>query len=161
MSESEVLRVAEAKPQDAGRGIARIDPLVAEKLKISTGDAIEILGKRSTVVLSWPGYPEDRGKGIIRIDGITRRNAGVGIDDKVTIRKTEVKKATSITFAPTEPLRISGGESYLKDILIGRPVTIGDIVELPVLGRKLALMVVDHKPKAKAVLMDYATDVII
>ncbi|MEM3751296.1 MAG: hypothetical protein QXO59_10825, partial [Candidatus Jordarchaeales archaeon] len=99
MSEGEVLRVAEAKPQDAGRGIARIDPLVAERMGISTGDAIEIVGKKSTVVLSWPGYPEDRGKGIIRIDGATRRNAGVGIDDKVVIKKTEVKKATSITFA--------------------------------------------------------------
>ncbi|MEM2046779.1 MAG: AAA family ATPase, partial [Candidatus Jordarchaeales archaeon] len=161
MSEGEVLRVAEAKPQDAGRGIARIDPLVAERMGISTGDAIEIVGKKSTVVLSWPGYPEDRGKGIIRIDGATRRNAGVGIDDKVVIKKTEVKKATSITFAPTEPLRISGGESYLRDLLMGRPVSIGDVIELPVLGRKLALMVVDHKPKAKAVLMDYETEVVV
>ncbi|MEM3568475.1 MAG: CDC48 family AAA ATPase [Candidatus Jordarchaeales archaeon] len=161
MSEGEVLRVAEAKPQDAGRGIARIDPLVAERMGISTGDAIEIVGKKSTVVLSWPGYSEDRGKGIIRIDGATRRNAGVGIDDKVVIKKTEVKKATSITFAPTEPLRISGGESYLRDLLMGRPVSIGDVIELPVLGRKLALMVVDHKPKAKAVLMDYETEVVV
>jgi len=161
MSEGEVLRVAEIKPQDAGRGIARIDPLVAERMSISTGDAIEIVGKKSTVVLSWPGYPEDRGKNVIRIDGATRRNAGVGIDDKVIIKKTEVKKASSITFAPTEPLRISGGESYLRDILIGRPVSIGDIIEIPVLGRKLGLMVVDHKPKARAVLMDYATEVVI
>ncbi|MBS7287324.1 MAG: CDC48 family AAA ATPase [Candidatus Freyarchaeota archaeon] len=161
MSEGEVLRVAEAKPQDAGRGIARIDPLVAERMGISTGDAIEIVGKKSTVVLSWPGYPEDRGRGIVRIDGATRRNAGVSIDDKVVIKKTEVKKATSITFAPTEPLRISGGESYLRDLLMGRPVSIGDVIELPVLGRKLTLMIVDHKPKAKAVLMDYETEVII
>ncbi len=161
MSEGEVLRVAEAKPQDAGRGIARIDPVFAEKIGISTGDAIEIIGKRSTVALSWPGYPEDRGKGIIRIDGATRRNAGVGIDDKVVVKKTEVKRATSITFAPTEPLRISGGEEYLKDILMGRPVTVGDVIELPVLGRKLTLMVVEHKPKAKAVLMDYGTEVVI
>ncbi len=159
MSEGEVLRVAEAKPQDVGRGIVRIDPEVAEKMGISTGDAVEIIGKKSTVALSWPGYHEDRGKRIIRIDGATRRNAGVGLDDKVVIKKTEVRRAASVVFAPTEPLRISGGESYLKDILMGRPVSIGDIIELPVVGRKLTLMVVDHRPKAKAVLMSPETEV--
>lgn len=117
------------------------------------------MARRALSFYHGPATPKTGAKA--SIDGATRRNAGVGIDDKVVIKKTEVKKATSITFAPTEPLRISGGESYLRDLLMGRPVSIGDVIELPVLGRKLALMVVDHKPKAKAVLMDYGTEVVI
>jgi len=73
---SAVVRVAEAKSRDVGHGIVRIDPLIAERLNITTGDTVEIIGKRRTVALSWYGYPEDRGKQIIRIDGATRRNAG-------------------------------------------------------------------------------------
>jgi hypothetical protein len=45
------LTVAEVISVDVGRSIARIDPEVAEKLKISKGDAIEILGKRHTFAL--------------------------------------------------------------------------------------------------------------
>ncbi|MEM0076265.1 MAG: hypothetical protein QXY91_01585, partial [Thermoproteota archaeon] len=69
------LRVAEALSTDVGRGIARIDPLVAEQLDLKTGDAIEIVGKKRTFALVWPAHPKDTGKGLIRIDGYTRENA--------------------------------------------------------------------------------------
>ena len=39
-------------------------------LNASTGDVIEIKGKRRTVAKCLPLYPSDEGKGIIRIDGI-------------------------------------------------------------------------------------------
>jgi len=49
------------------------------------GDVVEISGKRRTVALVWPGYAEDYGKDLIRIDGYIRNNAGVSIDEKVTL----------------------------------------------------------------------------
>nr|MDO8089444.1 hypothetical protein [Candidatus Sigynarchaeota archaeon] len=55
------VRVAEAKPRDVGRNIIRIDPQIASSLDIRTGDAVEIVGKRKTAALAWPGYPEDAG----------------------------------------------------------------------------------------------------
>ena len=36
------LKVAEAEQRDVGRKIARVDPAVAERLNIATGDALEI-----------------------------------------------------------------------------------------------------------------------
>lgn len=87
------LRVAEARSRDVGRGIARLDPEAMEKLGLTPGDVVEISGKRRTVAICWPGYGEDAGKGIIRIDGYTRNNAGVSIDEKVTVRKVEAKKS--------------------------------------------------------------------
>ena len=78
------LRIAEvAEQRDVGRKIGRIDPYVAERLNISSGDALELssLGKKSTV-LSWPAKESDRGKGLIRIDGYTRNKLDVGINDR-------------------------------------------------------------------------------
>ena len=71
------LKVREAIQRDVGRGIIRIDPKIADKLKISAGNAIKIIGKKETAAIYWPGYPKDKGLGIVRIDGITRRNAGI------------------------------------------------------------------------------------
>jgi transitional endoplasmic reticulum ATPase len=113
------LIVAEAISIDVGRGIARIDPEAAEKLKISKGDAIEILGKRHTFALCWEAHPRDAGKGLIRIDNYTRENASVSIDDKVRIRKISAKYAQGVKLAPHEQLRIVGGEEYVRNILSG------------------------------------------
>ncbi|MEM2669335.1 MAG: hypothetical protein QW188_04765, partial [Candidatus Bathyarchaeia archaeon] len=63
------LRVGDAKQRDVYRGIARIDQKTMEKIGVSAGDVIEIVGKRRTSAIAWPAYAEDQGKGIIRIDG--------------------------------------------------------------------------------------------
>src|SRR3970040_2478976 len=99
------LKVVEAKPYDAGRGIARIDPEVAYDLGLQTGDVIGIEGKKRTAAIIWPGYPEDSNSGAIRIDGTVRRNAGVSIDDRVHIRKIHTAPAQKILFSPIQPLK--------------------------------------------------------
>ncbi|MBS7270242.1 MAG: CDC48 family AAA ATPase [Candidatus Freyarchaeota archaeon] len=154
-----IVRVAEAKPRDVGRNIIRIDPKIASQMDIRTGDAVEIVGKRKTAALAWPGYPEDTGKGIIRIDGATRRNAGTSLDDKVEIRKVEAKPATSITFAPTLAIRITGAEDYLRRLLEGRVISIGDYVEIAALSGKIVLMVTNFTPKSDTVIMTSETEV--
>ncbi len=127
-----VLRVAEAKTKDVGRGIARIDPAVLDALDLEEGDTIAIEGTRQTVAVVAAPYAEDGNRGLIRIDGSVRRNAGVGIDDKVGIRKVDPKPARKLVLAPTEPLRIMGGEEYLAQMLDGRVLTRGDIVQITV-----------------------------
>ncbi|MDH7509025.1 MAG: CDC48 family AAA ATPase [Methanomassiliicoccales archaeon] len=154
-----VLKVAEAKSKDAGRGIARVDPAVMEVLGLTAGDVIQIEGKKRTVAIVWPGYPEDANRGIIRIDGTIRRNAQTSIDEKVAIKKVSVKEAQKITFAPTEPLRIMGGEEYLNQTLEGRAVTRGDVIEINVMGRRIDLVVVSYTPTADAVIVNRNTEV--
>jgi len=155
------LRVAEARSRDVGRGIARLDPEAMEKLGLTPGDVVEIGGKRKTVAICWPGYGEDAGKGIIRIDGYTRNNAGVSIDEKVTVRKVEAKKAAKITLTPTEPLRIEGAEDYLAQLLEGRVVTRGDYIPIGIMGRKVDLMVTSVQPPAPAVIISADTQIVI
>jgi transitional endoplasmic reticulum ATPase len=149
-----VLRVAEAISIDVGRGIARMDPEVAEKLKISAGDAIEIFGKRRTFALCWTAHPRDAGRSLIRIDGYIRENAGISIDDKVRVKKISAKYAQTVTLAHTEPLRIVGGEEYVKNILTGRIVAKGDMVPIRIMGRVVNLVVTAYQPMADAVIVN-------
>jgi transitional endoplasmic reticulum ATPase len=160
-SETITLRVAEARSRDVGRGIARIDPEAMKKLGLTSGDIVEISGKRKTVAICWPSYSEDAGKGIIRIDGYIRNNAGVSIDEKVTVRKIEAKKASKITLAPTEPLRIEGAEGYLAQLLEGRVVTRGDVIPIGIMGRKVDLVVTSIQPPAPAVIITVDTQIVI
>jgi len=155
------LRVAEAQSRDVGRGIARIDPKASSEIGLSAGDVVEIHGKKKTVAIYWPGYQEDYGKNIIRIDGYTRNNAGAGIDEKVDVKKVEAKEANRITIAPTEPLRITGGEEYLKQILENRVISRGDIIPLGIMGRRINLMVTGFQPPAAAVIVVPSTQVVL
>jgi transitional endoplasmic reticulum ATPase len=107
------VRVKDALKRDAGRGIARLDTRLMEKLGVSTGDLIIIKGKRRTVAKAVPGYAEDKDASVIRIDGAIRGNAGAGIDDKVEISKTEGKDAIHIVLAPVEPIDLAGAEEYI------------------------------------------------
>ena len=152
-----VLRVAEAYYRDVGRSIARVDPEVMQELGLQSGDIIEIEGKSKVPAIVWPGYPEDRGKRIIRIDGNLRSNAGVGIDDKVKIRKVEAKVAERVVLAPTEPIRIMGGEAYLRRLLEGRPIIRGQKIRVEAFGHTLTFVVVSTKP-AGVVIVTPTTD---
>ncbi|MFQ5919096.1 MAG: AAA family ATPase, partial [Thermoplasmata archaeon] len=154
-----VLRVTESKTKDVGRGIARLDPAVMKALDLTAGDIIAIEGKKRTAAVVWPGYPEDENRGVIRIDGNMRRNAGAGIDEKVGMRKVVAKPATKVTLAPTEPLRITGGETYLAQYLEGRVLTRGDFLEINVMGRKLDLVATAISPATDAVLIQRSTQI--
>lgn len=157
-NDDKVLKVAEARSKDAGRGIARIDSAVMDVLGITAGDVIQIEGKRRTAAIAWPGLPEDTNKGIVRIDGTMRRNADVGIDDRISIRKVVAKDAAKITAAPTKPLRIVGGEEYLRQILNGRVIVKGDIVEVNTLEGRIDLVVTNCSPAADALLVKNSTE---
>ncbi|MEM0203598.1 MAG: CDC48 family AAA ATPase [Archaeoglobaceae archaeon] len=158
MKEEVTLKVAEAFYRDVGRGIARIDPEVMERLGIQSGDIIEIIGKETVPAIVWPSYPEDRGKGLIRIDGSLRSNAGVGIDDKVRIKKVEAKPAERITLAPTEPVRLMGGENYLLRLLEGRPVIRGQKIRIEVFGHTLTFVITATRP-AGVVVVNRGTEI--
>ena len=155
------VKVKEAKPRDTGRGIARIDPEITEKMNITPGDIIIINGKKKTACLAWPGYPEERGQGTIRIDAAIRRNAGVGIDDKITIEKAKGQPADRVTLAPTEELQIMGGEEYLSQVLEGRVVVRGDIIELNVMGRKIDLVVTKITPGGDIAIIQHNTEIVL
>ena len=155
------LKVAEAEQRDVGRKIARVDPDIARRLNITSGDAIELssLGRKTTV-LNWPAKESDRGKGLIRIDGLIRNRLDVGINDEIEIRVVESKNAKSITFAPIEPLRIMGAEEFLSEYLNGTLMTKGDTIPINVMGRRIDLVVIATNPSGP-VIINNNTEIIV
>ncbi len=155
------LKVQEAYHRDVGRGIARIDMETMRQLGMVSGDIIEIEGKGATATaVVWPGYPSEEGKGVILIDGNIRSNARVGIDDRVKVRKIQAKPAERITLAPTQPVRITGGEYYLLKLLEGRPISKGQTIRVEMLGSPMTFVVTATRPTG-TVIADMRTEVTI
>ena len=153
------LRVLEAKSQDVGRGVVRIDPELMSPLHLHDGDPVIVEGRKKTAGVLASGLPEDANRGIVRLDGFQRRNAQIGLDEKVGVRPVTTKTASKITLAPTEAIRIMGGEDYLAQALEGRVVTRGDIVSVPVMGRRFDFIIQSFAPTAEAVEIANATKV--
>ena len=155
------LKVAEAEQRDVGRKIARVDPEIARRLNITSGDALELssLGRKTTV-LNWPAKESDRDKGLIRIDGLIRNRLDVGINDLIEIKVVESKNAKSITFAPIEPLRIMGAEEFLSEYLNGTLMTKGDTIPINVMGRRIYLVVINTNPSGP-VIINNSTEIIV
>jgi transitional endoplasmic reticulum ATPase len=150
------LKVLEAYTRDVGRGVARIDYDSMDTLNASTGDVIEIKGKRRTVAKCLPLYPSDEGKGIIRIDGWGRNNSGIAIGDTITVRKIKAVAAEKVVVAPLEAIPPID-ERYLADALESVPLIKGDNVMVPYFGGRLTFQVIGVTPAADAVLVTQKT----
>ncbi|WP_435347589.1 CDC48 family AAA ATPase [Haloarchaeobius sp. HRN-SO-5] len=162
------LTVKPLKQKDAGRGLAAIGRTLMDELDLENGDYIQISGKDegTAVARVWPGYPEDQGQNVIRIDGRLRQQANVGIDDRVTVEKADVKPAKSVTVALPQNLRIRGNLGPLvRDKLSGQAVTSGQTVPFSLSfgpmagsGQSVPLKVASTSPSGTVIVTD-STDI--
>ncbi len=142
-----ILKVAEARQRDVGRGKIRIDDATMREIGITTGDVVQITGRKTTGAIAWPAYIEDQGQEIVRMDGIIRQNAKVSLGDKVTISKAKVRVARTVNIAPTQYITLDlGFEGFVKRKLLGFPVTKQDTVLIPILGRAIRFVVSQTTP---------------
>ncbi|MBS7655571.1 CDC48 family AAA ATPase [Candidatus Bathyarchaeota archaeon] len=143
------LKVVDAKQRDVGHGKVRIDAETMKLLGVTPGDFVEIRGKKTTVAVAWPAYSEDEAQGIIRMDGLVRRNAGVAINEYVSISKADVKEAKSIVFAPTD-VRLSVDQEFIDFVrrrFMDTPFMEGDVVMLSIFGSAIPLIVTRVRPR--------------
>jgi transitional endoplasmic reticulum ATPase len=134
------LRVAEAKHRDVGKRRARIDPASMDRLGIEAGEVIELIGKRTTAVTAWPADEEEKENDIIRMDGQSRKNAGVGLNDQLIVRKIESKTAKVVVLMPLVNSSISVDKEFcefVKNRLRGFPVNEGDEISVVILGNPM------------------------
>ncbi|MBU0662042.1 MAG: CDC48 family AAA ATPase [Candidatus Diapherotrites archaeon] len=148
-SKEAVLRVHDPDPSHVGRNIVTLDRVTKEALDVTSGDIVEIEGTKKTAAVIWPARAEDEGRAVIRMDNLIRHNCGVGLGEKVTVRKAEYIDAKKIVLAPTQEVRIiaSGYDRILKKNFIGRPVTKGDNVWISVFGSGFVYSVVETQPR--------------
>jgi transitional endoplasmic reticulum ATPase len=124
------VRIEELDKSRSGRSLCYVDPLVLDKLGLTTGNIIQIKGKKKTpgIVVS---SITDKGKGVIRIDGLQRLNAGATIGEFVSIKGATVLIAEEISLTPTKAnIDLKREAESIKAKLIDKPVVIGDIIEI-------------------------------
>jgi transitional endoplasmic reticulum ATPase len=157
-----ILRVAEAKQKDVGKGRVRIDSEILEKLKLDKLSIVEIEGKNKTTAVALPAFAEDDGLQIIRMDGLLRKNAGVSLGEKVIVRKAEYKVAEVVKLAPQDhSVSIDqSGILYIKNKLLNRPVIENDLIQIPSLEYDLLFKVVSTKPTG-IVVIDSSTSLVV
>ena len=149
------LRVSKALPTDVGRGRARISG--GTDLDLKPGDVVEIIGDegKSTAAIYWRCRPEDADLDLIRIDGIIRKNAGVSLGDRVTVKKIDAKDCTKLVLSPVmankQKVKFGPGiEGFARRGLAKRPVVVGDRIFIPgmtLFAEALPFAVVSTSPK--------------
>jgi transitional endoplasmic reticulum ATPase len=132
------LRVTEAPARDVGRAYARIGPEDMERLKASTGDILEVAGKRKTVCKAMPAHKEFRGQSRIQLDGLSRENAGAGLDDFVVLRKASWRPAEEVVIAPINITPDERDLKYIGSLLDGLTVVEGDRIRATLFGSRSA-----------------------
>src|SRR5512136_1442159 len=119
-----------------------------QRLGISAGDVIEIVGKRTTSAIAWPAYSEDQNRDLLRIDGFTRKNAGVAINEYVVVRPARVKTALSVVLAPVD-MRLNVDEdftNFVRNRLMERTLVEGDTTLVMMLGHAIPFTVSKTRP---------------
>ena len=135
--EKAYLTVKEIDISDVGKGIAKIDPVVFEKLGLTTGDTIKIQGIKTTksaIAYAIKGKISDTGLNSICLDATLRFNAGTKIDEEVTIEKTVCQIANSITLSPSDEssdLKRQDVLAYIKDRLLNKNIIEQNTVIIP------------------------------
>ena len=125
-------------PKDQGRGIVRLNSDVRNHLGIRSGDYVFLKGSKETVAVAWPSLKEDEVLDMVRMDGLIRNNAGARLGEMIEISKTTIPEATKIVLAPGQPVRFQQGfENYVKQQLINKPITRGDVILISSIGQGL------------------------
>jgi transitional endoplasmic reticulum ATPase len=158
------LKVAEASPDDVGKGWARISPDHMRTLNSALGDIIEISASKKTVARLTGTIGDATATHIIRIDGITRSNAQANLGELVQIRK--VPRVTAVTVLVT-PLDFGGSlptendlEQYPK-ILQGLAVLADDKINIPYLGGKERLFHIEATSPTGGVIINQKTNFVL
>lgn len=150
-----LLKVAEAMQIDYGKRVVRIDTDSRNALGLTTGDIVEIKGKKATAAIVLPSHPADEGAGIMRMDGLLRQNAGVGLGDRLTVRKAIVKACKKVVLAPNQPSRYAPGfEQYVKKNLLGKPLSKGDVLSVNVFGTPFPFAVAQVLPQGVVIISE-------
>ncbi len=152
------LRVAEASTKDVGRALARLDPDDMRRLKLQTGDVLELRGQSVAIAKAMPAHPALRGQSCIALDGLTRENAQVGLDEMVAVSAATARAAerVEITSLGAEPARRD--LDYIGRVLDGLPVREGSRIRATVFGARTADFIVKRTlPKGNVILHPVTT----
>jgi transitional endoplasmic reticulum ATPase len=152
------LIAAEARVEDIGRGILRVDPDAMQAIGLRSGDTVEIAGERTAIARLLPNFPPDRGKREAHMDGVTRANAGVAVGRPITLRPLPCRAAEAVTLRCEVGRQLAASDiEYLARRVDGVPVRVGDRIGIVLFGGRAEELVVERTEPAGAVIIQPST----
>ena len=146
------LRVAEARVEDIGHAIARIAPCDLLRIGAQAGDVLKITG--GTVGVARAELSDDGHEGMIQIDGTCRSNCSAGLQEQVSVARSESEQAVAVRLSPlwvgAAPATIAP-DRMLED-LVGVPVVAGSVVRVPTFAKAVNFQVVRTIPSGPVVI---------
>ncbi|HYF94839.1 MAG TPA: AAA family ATPase [Symbiobacteriaceae bacterium] len=128
------LRVAEVASSDTHKGAARLSAAAMAYLNVTSGEVLQVTGLKATVTRAFVADTKQQAR-FIQLDGTTRQNAGIGLDEEVTVQKIGAVPARAIVLTLIDGKSTSApGEELIPALrrrLLDCPVVAGDIVGLP------------------------------
>ena len=153
-----LLRVIKALPGDIGKGVARIPLEEMTRLGVVLGDVVEIKGEESTVAKVVPLPQEYQRERVIQIDGTIRRNANVGLGDKITLCRIPYQDAKTIVLSNLDIDRLFGRKpdvQLIRETLVGIPVIIGDRAKVFLFGQSIGFFVKGTSPDGAVIIRPF------
>ena len=151
-----VLKVAKDLSKDVGKAIVRIEHKSILDMGATIGDIVEVIGKSLVVARVMPIHEKYMGKGLIQMDGILRKNAGVGLDENVSIKVVNSKTANIIVLSSIGKKQMSLNNDdlkYIKNHLEGIPALKGNNLTIKLLGYSYQeYVVVDTNPEGVVII---------
>jgi transitional endoplasmic reticulum ATPase len=152
------LVAAEARADDIGRGILRVDPEAMQAMGLRSGDTVEIAGERTAIARLLPNFLADRGKREARMDGITRANAGATIGRPIVLRPLPCRPAEAVTLRAETGRRLAANDiDYMARRVDGVPVRAGDRLCIVLFGGRTEELVVEHAEPEGPVMIQPST----
>jgi transitional endoplasmic reticulum ATPase len=146
------LRVAEARIEDIGHGIARLAPSDLQRMGAKSGDVLKISG--GTIAVARADVSSDGYEGMIQIDGTCRSNCRAGLQEQVTVAPVEHALAVAVRLSPlwvgAAPATIA--RDRMLDDLVDVPVIAGCVVRVPTFAKAVNFQVVRTIPSGPVVI---------
>ena len=129
------LEVIDARSQDRGRGVVRVDPAWIKAARLEPGSTVALGPEGAAFARVMPVFSDRRGLGVVQVDAQTRRNAGIAIGDRIELHTVESAGAEELWLRPIDRARLSAAQQEeIASGLDGQVLRQGNMVGVTLAG---------------------------
>ena len=113
-----------------------LSPRLVRRLDTRDGDAILLTAPSGTRAVGLVSRRDDGGEGIALTPAFAER-IDLAAGDRVVVERADPVAATEVVLAPVAAISVRGGRDTVAETLAGRPLLVGETVEVSLLGGTL------------------------
>jgi len=156
--------INDIKKKRQRKKIMTLDPTIMEDMNLKIGDFLQLTNPKfnETIILMLTHLNKgDKGHYILRVQPSMREKLKASINDRIEIKKVDVKSAKKIILAGVEEVIKLRDEQNLTEILENQVVKVNDKLRFYVMGGKIDFIIIDSEPRNEPVRITIDTRIII